>query len=207
MAVLLAQGENRVFVSYHQFWIVDLGCAPGPGFGPSNGLVTVTGPGAAVVHTGIHTGPVVVEVRVFDAAPPTPDRAGWDEIVQVSIHAPHGRLDVTAMTVHNRHSLPKLCPGGPGDYRLRVHARGRDVLPDGVPDKNPTEHYLIQVWPGPAAPEIVHKSSDRYGASVRATTPRQARPAGPDVTEDPLKLRIEEKLRRARDGAAEPDIV
>ncbi|MEU8470568.1 hypothetical protein AB0F30_22160, partial [Streptomyces sp. NPDC029006] len=37
---------------------------------------------------------------------------------------------------------------GPGDYRLRIHARGRDTAIDLAPD-DVTEWYLIQVWPAP----------------------------------------------------------
>ncbi|WP_229877020.1 hypothetical protein [Streptomyces bluensis] len=45
--------------------------------------------------------------------------------------------------------LPALSFDGPGDYRLRVHARGRDTAVDLAPDEL-TEWYLIQAWPAPA---------------------------------------------------------
>ncbi|MEU6169994.1 hypothetical protein [Streptomyces tanashiensis] len=45
---------------------------------------------------------------------------------------------------------------GPGGYRMRLHARGRELCPDGVRDEDgpAAEHYLLQVRPtgGGAAP-------------------------------------------------------
>ncbi|MEU3510498.1 hypothetical protein ABZ733_21870 [Streptomyces longwoodensis] len=62
---------------------------------------------------------------------------------------------------------PVLSINGPGDYQLRVHARGWDIAVDLVPDEV-TEWYLIQVWPAPAAPVTVLRQSDDYGASLRS---------------------------------------
>jgi hypothetical protein len=45
--------------------------------------------------------------------------------------------------------LPVLSFNGPGHYRLRVHARGRDTAVDLSPDEI-TEWYLIQAWPAAA---------------------------------------------------------
>ncbi|MFE7841031.1 hypothetical protein ACFU53_34735 [Streptomyces sp. NPDC057474] len=44
--------------------------------------------------------------------------------------------------------LPVLSFAGPGDYRLHVHARGRDTAIDLAPDEV-TEWHLIQAWPAP----------------------------------------------------------
>ncbi|NKQ24560.1 hypothetical protein HF200_08875 [Streptomyces galbus] len=63
--------------------------------------------------------------------------------------------------------LPVLSFNGPDDYRLRVHARGRDTAVDLAPDEV-TEWYLIQAWPAPPAPVTVLRQSDNYGASLRA---------------------------------------
>ncbi|RRR82655.1 hypothetical protein EHS43_16310 [Streptomyces sp. RP5T] len=62
--------------------------------------------------------------------------------------------------------LPVLSFTGPGDYRLRVHARGRDTAIDQAPDQI-TEWYLIQAWPAAAQPARVLRQTDSYGASVR----------------------------------------
>jgi hypothetical protein len=195
VATLLASGGGAVHASYHQFWITDQGrSAQVPGW-PLNGLVLVAGPGVAVVQTGIHTGPVAVAVEVYDSTPG--DVAGeWDEVVEVSLTAPAGEVRVASISVHNRDSLPVLTGLGPGDYRMRVHARGRDTLIDGVPQDGPVEDYLIVTWPAAGAPEIVHRQSDGYGASVRQAAARQ--PASLAPAADPLQALINDKLRRAR---------
>lgn len=63
--------------------------------------------------------------------------------------------------------LPVVSFNGPGDYRLRIHARGRDTTIDLAPDEI-TEWYLIQAWPAPAQDATVLRQTDSYGASVRA---------------------------------------
>ncbi|MDG5808583.1 hypothetical protein P9869_39250 [Streptomyces ossamyceticus] len=63
--------------------------------------------------------------------------------------------------------LPVLSFNGPGTYRLRVHARGRDTAIDLAP-KDVTEWYLIQAWPAPPQDPTVLCQTDSYGASVRA---------------------------------------
>ncbi|MFJ3769595.1 hypothetical protein ACIPQJ_33795 [Streptomyces sp. NPDC090082] len=41
-----------------------------------------------------------------------------------------------------------LAFAGPGDYRMRLHARGRGINPDGVQEESEpiAEYYLLQVW-------------------------------------------------------------
>ncbi|MEU2726066.1 hypothetical protein [Streptomyces smyrnaeus] len=63
--------------------------------------------------------------------------------------------------------LPVLAPAGPGSYRVRVHARGRDIAPDGVAEE-PVEDYLLIVWPAPPEPDTVHKQTDNFGAEWRS---------------------------------------
>ena len=197
MATLLASGRGAVHASYHQFWVTDQGRSVQVAGWPLNGLVLIAGSGVAVIQTGIHTGPVAVAVEVYDSPPDEVPSAQWDEVVEVSLSAPAGLVRVSAISVHNRHALPVLTGRGPGDYRMRVHAKGRDTLIDGVPQDGPVEDYLIVTWPGPAAPEIVHRQSDGYGASVRQSAARQ--PASPTPAADPLQALINDKLRRARE--------
>jgi hypothetical protein len=65
------------------------------------------------------------------------------------------------------HDLPPLTTAG-GDWRVRVHARGRDTDVDGVA-REPFEHYLVQVWPAAPAPETAHRLTDGYGAGLRGS--------------------------------------
>ncbi|MEU6557870.1 hypothetical protein ABZ915_47935 [Streptomyces sp. NPDC046915] len=83
------------------------------------------------------------------------------------LHSASGELMVRGLMADLDEELPELSFDGPGDYRLRVHARGRDTAIDLAPD-DITEWYLIQVWPAPAREATVLRQTDSYGASVRA---------------------------------------
>ncbi|WP_328884737.1 hypothetical protein [Streptomyces sp. NBC_00299] len=116
--------------------------------------------------TGIHTGDVDVTVTLHDIEP-APDDGGWQEIMEISTHSASSELMVRGMMDDLDEELPVLSFDGPGDYRLRVHARGRDTAVDLAPDEV-TEWYLIQAWPAPAAEVTVLRQTDGYGASVHA---------------------------------------
>jgi hypothetical protein len=159
------QGNGLVPVQYHQFEISD---EDGPAATDlereHNGLVRVAD-GAITVMTGIHTGDVDLTVTLH-AAQPTPDSGAWQEIVEISAHSASGELMVRAIMDDLDEELPALSFNGPGDYRLRIHARGRDTAVDLAPDEV-TEWYLIQAWPAPAQEVTVLRQSDAYGATVR----------------------------------------
>lgn len=160
------RGSGPVPVQYHQFNISDEDGPTGPDLSyQHNGLVQVTD-GVTIVLTGIHTGDVDVNVTLYEAEP-APDSGDWQEIVEISAHSASGDLMVRGLMDDLDEELPVLSFTGPGDYRLRVHARGRDTAVDLAPDEM-TEWYLIQAWPAPAAAVTVLRQSDAYGASVRA---------------------------------------
>ena len=181
-------------VTHHQFWLLDTGQRPQPSIRVLNGLIG-TGSGVAVIYTGIHTGVVALSVQARDRAPGPDDLTGWDEVVDVSLAAPAGHLRPAAL-MSQTDPLPDLTAAGPGDYRVRVHARGRDRNVDGV-DEEPAEEYHIVVWPQAPEPERIHRSGDGYGASVRRSVA-----AAPPVRErpvDPRQAMIDEVLRRAQE--------
>ncbi|MFJ9818630.1 hypothetical protein ACIRU3_25900 [Streptomyces sp. NPDC101151] len=96
-----------------------------------------------------------------------PGDAQWEEIVELPLHSVSGQLMVRGLMDDLDEELPVLSFDGPGDYRLRVHARGRDTAIDLAPDEI-TEWYLIQAWPEPAQDAAVLRRTATYGASVRA---------------------------------------
>ncbi|WP_405824528.1 hypothetical protein OG241_45770 [Streptomyces sp. NBC_01390] len=160
------RASGPVPVQYHQFNISDEDGPTGPDLSyKHNGLVQVTD-GVAIVLTGIHTGDVDVLVTLFEAEP-APDSRDWQEIVEISAHSASGDLMVRSLMADLDEELPVLSFTGSGDYRLRIHARGRDTAVDLAPDEV-TEWYLIQVWPAPVAAVTVFRQSDAYGASVRS---------------------------------------
>ncbi|MFD9112344.1 hypothetical protein [Streptomyces bottropensis] len=160
------QGRGSVPVQYHQFDISDEDGPTGPELAREhNGLLRVVD-GVIVVVTGIHTGDVDVTV-VLHQSEPVPDGGDWQEIVEISAHSASGELMVRGMMDDLDEELPVLSFNGPGSYRLRVHARGRDTAVDLAPDEV-TEWYFIQAWPAPAQDVVVLRQTDSYGASVRA---------------------------------------
>ncbi|MFB4317269.1 hypothetical protein [Actinomadura sp. 21ATH] len=173
--------EGTIFASHHVYYLREARMAELPREQPdrSNGLVSAH-PGIALVFTGVHTGEVIVHAEVLEG-PPAIQVAAWEEVVEVSMQAPYGEMRLTGLFTEtdSEHRYPLLTQHGPGDYRFRIHARGRDAadsfvtesdaweygeLPEDAP---PPEEYLIMVWPAPQAPTFIHKQTDSYGARQR----------------------------------------
>jgi hypothetical protein len=128
----------------------------------ATGLVAAVDTGFAV-RTGTADGTVPVWVRVTLDVPSDPEIAHWDEVAEVSFRAEKGdaRLGRGGM------------PPWPGEFRVRVHARGRDGDDD--------ERYELLIWPAPHSEPVVHRKTDRAGHLLRgepAPEPRVAPEAG-----------------------------
>ncbi|MFJ6122861.1 hypothetical protein [Streptomyces sp. NPDC092129] len=165
--------SSPVRVDFHAFELTDSHRRAPTGLSTSNGLV-FSQPGMALICTGISMGWVNVQVRVCRRPPTRVDTGAWDEIVDHSVETTTGALYVTSV-MSDPPQLPLLTPQGPGTYRLRVHARGRDTAPDGVAHE-PVEDYLLIVWPAASQPDEIHQRRDRYGAELRALPDRPAPP-------------------------------
>ncbi|MET7989177.1 hypothetical protein [Streptomyces sp. NPDC005281] len=152
-----------VHAEYHFFQITDpQGPLAGDLDATRNGLVSAVG-GVIEVATGIHTGNVRVTVEPHSRRPHP--AAGWEEIAEMSCHSASGEVLLTPMD--DSTDLPSLASQGPGRYRLRVHARGRDTALDQATD-DVVESYLIQSWPAVHEDALLVKATDAYGAQVRA---------------------------------------
>ena len=119
----------------------------------SNGLIVVTHGGAAII-TGIGSGTVEVSVELVDGEP----KGGlgeWEEMVDVSIDASAGDLRVTTV-LGDVPDLPALSAKGPGLYRVRCLAKGRELHPSGVEIES-AERYRLIAWPAPGSPPIDHR--------------------------------------------------
>ncbi|HEX8627880.1 MAG TPA: hypothetical protein VF755_06895, partial [Catenuloplanes sp.] len=136
-----------------------------------NGLVAVTD-GGTVIRTGVPQGSVRVELAVLAQAPAEVE-SGWEEIVDISWRAAEGRASVFAPDGTSGRGLRQQTPPWPGDYRVRVHARGRDELDADF------ERYKLVVWAAPATPQIVHRRTDRLGHRLRGE-PEPIRPPRPE---------------------------
>lgn len=164
---------TRVRVGDHSFGVLDRGEIPIETADYSNGLV-VTMAAGATIYTGIDTGTVRVRA-VAQTAPPAqdePDTPPWEEIVEASLYAPYGQLRIDSPDQGPVPDLPLLSPAGPGWYRIRAHARGRDTAFDAVRTE-PVEDYLLYVWPADPAPPTVINATDRCGQGLRAAAATQ----------------------------------
>ncbi|MEV7817522.1 hypothetical protein AB0P05_43865 [Streptomyces flaveolus] len=155
------QGRQLVPVQYHQFQISDEDGPTGPDLPREHNSLIEVQDGIATIHTG----DIDVTVTCHTQAPQPGDEV-WEEIVEVSLHSVSGELMVRGLMDDLDEELPVLSFAGPGDYRLRIHARGRDTAIDLAPDEV-TEWYLIQVWPALPQDVAVIRQTDTYGASVR----------------------------------------
>lgn len=150
---------GSVPVTGHRFALAEGEVPADVDFG-ANGLVAVV-PGGIVVRTGVTEDTVRVRLDVVDT-PPDAIETEWDDVVEVSWQAAEGRASIVGGDRRLRYATPPW----PGDYRIRVHATGRD---DG------DEHYRLTVWQAPAAPEIRHRATDMLGQRLRGErTPTRA---------------------------------
>jgi hypothetical protein len=163
------------------------------GFDTVNGLV-FSQPGQAVICTGFNAGWVNVSVLARRNPPTLVFADDWDEIVDHTVTTATGLLRITSV-LDDAPDLPPLTAEGPGTYRLRVHARGRDTAPDGAPE-DAVEDYLLIAWPAEAQPDAIHKQTDRYGADLRAVPGTPAPSPSVATADDDERRRIRERLRR-----------
>ncbi len=171
--------SSRIYIGEGFYWI-GAGGPEGPDTRvpdtTATGLVGVT-QGLAMVATGTQFGNIAMTVQPGDNDPGL-DVAAWDEVVEFSLTASSDSpgLGISAMD-GGPDVLTALTAPGPGNYRVRVHARGRDAGAGlDVVEGEPVEEHLLQVWPGPASGMIVRKATDALG---RATRDSAAQP-GPD---------------------------
>lgn len=138
---------------------------------PANGLATAA-PDYLRVTTGVHTGDVLLTVETWSQEPP-PQLEPWDDVVELPFHSTTGDARIVDEWTDTPPAIDvNIAFAGPGQYRLRVHARGRDagyeadVVSADAGDELVEEH-LIQIWAAPAAPEMVLKTTDRLGHDIR----------------------------------------
>lgn len=189
--VALAFGLVRA--EYHVFHLADPGQHDQPPFHPTNGLI-FSRPGLAVVVAGVNSGVVNVTAQVHEHPVARPDTDGWDEVVDHSVESLSGQMRVASLMT-DPPCLPMLTPFGPGPYRVRVHARGRDRAYDAHVSE-PLEDYLLQIWPQPREPDLVHKQSDQCGRGFRQAALEQSEQTPPPPPEDGWKRTFSARLRR-----------
>jgi hypothetical protein len=156
----------------------------------------------ALICTGADRGPVTVTAEALDTAPDLADVDDWDDVAEISLTAPVGRLAVHQLLYlpgETPPDLPVLSPTGPGTYRLRIHTRGRDAHHDQVVD-TPTEEYHLVCWPAPPTGALIIRATDRcgYGLRLAALTTPPAPPTPSSPVHDPERESLLQNLRRSQ---------
>ncbi|WP_159072293.1 hypothetical protein [Streptomyces sp. CMB-StM0423] len=198
MTAPIRAASGLVPVNYRVFHLADPGHWDQPAFRPLNGLI-FSEPGIAVICTGISSGDVSVTVEIYRESLPQPHTDGWDEVIDHSIETRTGQMRISSL-MEDAPSLVVLTPFGPGPYRVRCHARGRDTAPDGVTFE-PVEDYTLMVAPGPVQPDAVHKHSDAVGDNWRRSalnTPAHNQQDDTDVRDNDEKESIRRALQRRK---------
>jgi hypothetical protein len=145
----------------------------------STGLIGTMTAGA-MICAGIHTGYVTVRAATTDSPSAYGDTTTWEDIAEASVHAIRGSLRIRGLYDDPPEQLPLLSTHGPGWYRIRAHARGRDINRDGLDDAS-REEYLILCWPAsPATPHII-RATDTAGLGLRKSMVKPLDPP-PSVT-------------------------
>lgn len=133
------------------------------------GLIMVIPPVSVRIVTGVFMGPVLVDVEPLQDRPA--DDTRWEDVAEFTAR----RIDGVPMSVHGEMELPPddvpdLAPGDSDLVRVRVSATGRDANHD-LAVSEPTEHYLVQVWPVSDEDDpVAWRSRSRTAASRRAST-------------------------------------
>lgn len=115
------------------------------------------------LHTGVWSGPVGVTVDSRSSRPSEVDMS-WEDIAEFSVSVDEGPLVLCGMWEIPIQGWPRLDGFGAGTYRIRVHARGRDVAYD-MPVSEATEEYLVVSWPEEESPALLIASGSSANES------------------------------------------
>ncbi|WP_261570321.1 hypothetical protein [Frankia gtarii] len=134
----------------------------------SNGLVAAIGENGVKVMCGTDMGPVRVLLRALTGVAKTePD---WDTVAEVDIVASENWIRVMSSELEMRPDLGNLACSGPGRYRVRVHARGRDDASRRGFVEEPVEEHLLEAWPvDSATPAALMTDLDDVGVRFAAS--------------------------------------
>lgn len=134
------------------------------------GLIMVIPPASVRILTGVFMGPVSVDVESLETRP-AEDDIRWEDVAEFTARRTPG----VPVSVHGEMELPSegvpdLDPSDSELVRIRVSATGRDANFD-LAVSEPTEQYLVQVWPSDQDESVTWRSSSRTATSRRTAKP------------------------------------
>lgn len=126
----------------------------------SNGLCGAAVPGFVFLTTGLHTGPVGLDIESHESEPDLNDI--WEDVVEVSLQVSGPVLSLVQWAELTGTPLVRMA----GSYRLRYSGRGMDKAheEDTVLGSDPIDRYRIDIWPASPAPDRVVKQTSDYAA-------------------------------------------
>jgi hypothetical protein len=119
--------------------------------GQVNGLVGAADPSGVYVNLARRSGGS--HVRIVLRLQPAEEDPAWEDVVEVSTTIPPpGSMGWLSWAGESGGELPLVAPG---DYRMRVSARGRDVAARDEFAEGVVDNYLIELWPAPFSSDAV----------------------------------------------------
>lgn len=151
-----------VFVRSHIFAIGEVMWMLGPEQADARPVCLVFEPrdNEASVRTGIASGYVRVWGEALSSRP-SAVADGWEDVAEVSLRVSSGPLRFEGMEKSIGPEV-RLDAHGPGEYRVRIHANGRDTDVDAS-RLDPVEDYLIRAWPEETSPPQTLRATSNVG--------------------------------------------
>jgi hypothetical protein len=190
----------RVPVVSSQYWI----CADDVEEDDTNAATVASGlvqllPGQVIVTAVADLRMVRAEVLVCSQEPaPLPDE--WQDAAEVSIETHDGVIRVCPL--ESRPVGPNLAGAGPGWYRLRLAAAGRDP----ANDERPNERHLIEVWPAAPSEPARLRLTSQFAAAFDSPPP-PARHIDWQALADSPGVRLVVGWRSLRPPPQRPDLL
>jgi hypothetical protein len=132
--------------------------------GQVNGLLGAADPHGFYLGFGRRSGGSHLQIMLCDGPPELGAHQGveWEDVVEASTVVPED-ADVSWMSWGNidAGSLPTLSAGS---YRMRLSARGRDVGHADEGAEGVVDHYLLELWPAPVAPDAIVRTTSEDAA-------------------------------------------
>lgn len=135
------------------------------------GLVAGLAGGQLRIVTGIAMGLVTIAVGQR-GAPPAAVAGGWEDVVEVSCRAVEDVVVAAGPYADAPDLRCAVNPPGAGWFRVRVHARGRDLGYDLVATE-PREEYLLVTWPAQPEPPAVLSAASGVAQQLEASQARR----------------------------------